>query len=336
MAVVLSLSIMPSLIACGGSEEPVYSEEFVYNETHHWKPQINGEGEPIEYAEHYNPKSGKGVGKCKCGYYFPYHNLVYEKTTIDGIEGYKVVDYDEDMSPNFYHVEVPKYHQEPEDSEPFPVIAIGEYALSNRSNYGKCDIKLESIKLNEGLLRLETGVFCYSNVEEIIIPNSVKGDLVYTVMYSSRLKRVVVGNGATRINGYVFTGCDLLEEVIFGNSVTEILPRNFIYVDEIKRVVLPASLVSIPETELLGNTNTYEAQFLLIQGNDVVYFMEITKEQHDALIITRKVRDEMGDVVNEEDKARTTYGFVEGWSGLSKVYYKGEWHYDQNGVPVPN
>ena len=62
MAVVLSLSIMPSLIACGDSEEPVYSEEFVYNETHHWKPQINGEGEPIEYAEHYNPQSGKTLG----------------------------------------------------------------------------------------------------------------------------------------------------------------------------------------------------------------------------------------------------------------------------------
>jgi hypothetical protein len=62
MSVILSLSITSSLTACGGSDEPIYSETYTYNETHHWKPQINGDGDPIEYAEHYNPQSGKTLG----------------------------------------------------------------------------------------------------------------------------------------------------------------------------------------------------------------------------------------------------------------------------------
>ena len=81
LVLILSLGITSTLVACDSSEEPSgpqYSEEYVYDETHHWKPQINGEGDPIEYGEHVNPKTGIGVGRCKCGYYFPCHNLVYE------------------------------------------------------------------------------------------------------------------------------------------------------------------------------------------------------------------------------------------------------------------
>ncbi len=340
LTTILALSVLPSLVACNPNEEPegpVYSEEFVFDETHHWKPQINGEGDPIEYGEHVNAKTGKNVGKCKCGYYFPCHNLVYEKVTIDEIEGYKVIDYDEDISPNFYHVEVPKYYQGENDTEALPVLAVGKYALSNRNApYGKCDVVLESIKLNEGIITLEEGAFCYSNIEEMIIPDSVKGDLIYTVMYCYNLKRAVVGNGVTSIYGYVFTGCTTLEELIIGNSVTEILPRNFIYVSTLKKVVLPASLVSIPETSLVGNTNEPEAQFVVFDGSNPDIFMYITEEELEALTIPMKERDEDGNFVNESDNQMTTYGFVRGWSGSSKIYFKDEWHYDSNGEPVPN
>lgn len=339
LTLILSISVLPSLVACNEDkpQEPVYAEEFTYNETHHWKPQINGTGDPIEYGEHVNAKTGKNVGKCKCGYYFPCHNLVYEKVTIDGIEGYKVIDYDEDISPNFYHVEVPKYYQNEDDVEPLPVISVGRYALSNRgSGYGKCNIVLESIKLNEGIITLEEGAFCYSNIEDMIIPDSVKGRLVYTVMYCQNLKRVVVGNGVTSIYGYVFTGCTSLEELIIGNSVEEILPRNFIYVSTLKKVVLPASLVSIPETSLVGNTKEPEAQFVVFDGANPDIFMYITKEELDNLTIPRKLRDEDGNFVNESDKEMTTYGYVYGWSGSSKIYFKDEWHYNSNGEPVPN
>ncbi len=343
LSIVVTLSVTVMITACSpddsGSTEPVYSNEYLFNETHHWRPQINGDGAPVDYGEHYNPKSGNLVGKCKCGYYFPCHNLMYRKVTIDGVVGYQVYDYDEDMSPNFYHVEIPKYYKGEEDSEPLPVISVADFALSSYNEngvIGRCDIKLESIKLNEGLLRIGDGAFCYSNIEEMIIPNSVKGNLVYTVMYCSGLKRVVVGNGVEKITSYVFTGCGVLEELVIGNSVTEITPRNFLDVKGLKKVVLPASLVSLPESSFKGNTGKLEPQFILFAHCAPDLFLNITTEELEALTIPRKLRDESGNFINEEDKAITKYGYVDGWSGSSKIYFKDEWHYDQNGDPVPN
>ncbi len=313
-------------------EKEEYETEYTFDETHHWFKSLENSGKKKDYAEHVNPKSGTSVGRCECGYYFPCHNLMYRKVTIDGVVGYEVYDYDEDMSPNFYHVEIPESYQG------LSVISVADFALSSYNEngvIGKCDIKLESIKLNEGLLRIGDGAFCYSNIEEMIIPNSVKGNLVYTVMYCSGLKRVVVGNGVEKITSYVFTGCSILEELVIGNSVTEITPRNFLYVKNLNKVVLPASLTSIPETSFEGNTGEPEPQFKLFADCAPDLFLNITSEELEALTIPRKLRDESGNIINEEDKAITKDRYVDGWSGSSKIYFKGEWHYDQNGDPVP-
>ena len=59
-----------SLTACilGGPTGPVYSEEYDYDEEHHWRPLLEGsETDPTytDYGEHVNKK-----GKCiKCNYY---------------------------------------------------------------------------------------------------------------------------------------------------------------------------------------------------------------------------------------------------------------------------
>ena len=349
LVLILSLRVLPTLVACGDTE-PAYSEEYVFNDTHHWKPQINGDGEPIEYEEHYNPKSDTAVGRCKCGYYFPCHNLVYEKTKVNGRTGYAVVDYDEDMSPNFYHVEIPKYHQEQGDSQPLPVLSVGEYALSNDNSNGKCDIRLESIKFNEGLINLGKGVISYSNIEEITIPNSVVGVLSYTFRGCTSLKKIVIGNGVTGIGGYTFQNVVNCHTVVFGNSITEIRPRTFRNCNELKTIVLPASLVSMPEGSIADNAVGCAPQTVIFPGSGRNIFFQITREELQERTIPVFQRDANGNLLDKDgniaheviykdgeyiQQSYTTYGLNANWYGLNTVYCLGEWEYDENNVPQP-
>ncbi len=364
LILILSISVLPTLIACNEPQEPegpIFSEEYLFDDEYHWRPQING-SEVQDYAKHYNP-AGQNAGKCKCGYYFPCINLVYEKKTINGVEGYEVVDYDEYMSPNFYHVEVPKYYQGEDDAEPLPVISIYQYALSNRAStatatYGKCDIKLQSVKLNEGLLKIGNGAFCYSNIKEITIPNSVKGTLVYTFMQCSQLERIVIGDGISGIGGYVFYGLPKCEEIILGNSITEIVPRSFIDCKALKSVVLPSSLVSIPEGSIKGNADGCDPQIhLFMNSGKPDIYLNITKEELEERTIPLFPRDKNGNLLNPDgsiahivkitydskgaisaytQQSRTTWGLAEGWQGSCKLYYLDEWHYNEKGQAVPN
>ncbi len=361
LTTILALSVLPSLVACNPNEEPegpVYSEEFVFDDTHHWKPQINGEGDPIEYGAHVNPKTGSSVGKCKCGYYFPCHNLVYNKITLNGVEGYELVDYDEDMSPQFYHVEVPKYYQGEDDDEALPVLSIAKYALSAAGSSGKCDVKLKSIKLNEGLLKINNYAFAYSDITEMYIPDSVTGDLRYTFVYCSLLEKVVVGNGVERICGYFFLYCSKVETLILGNSVREIQMRSFIGCSGLRTLVLPASLVSIPEgTHLMNQDAGWGVESDLLPGSDINVYFQITRDQLEERTIPLFPRDDDGNLLNPdgsiahkvnciynadgtifnfEQKSTSTYGLTQNWAGDNNVYCLDEWHYDSNGNPVPN
>ncbi len=341
LVLILSISVLPTLVACdeGEPEGPIYSESYVWDDEYHWRPQLNG-SEVLDYAKHYNP-GGDNTGRCKCGYYFPCVNLVFNKITLDGVVGYELVDYDEYMSPNFYHVEVPAYYQGENDESPLPVLSIANYALSNRAStatatYGKCEIKLKSVKLNEGLVRLGVGAFCYSNIAEIVVPNSVTYPLEYTFMYCSSLKRIVIGNGVKLIKSYTFCNSNLLEEVILGSSVEEILPRNFIGNGQLKRIVMPRSLISIPEGIFYNGNVAGVAQIRMFDNNPDIFF-EITAEEYEAITIEAKERDPAtGRPIPPYTDAYTHYGWVRGWDGISQKYFDGEWHYDENGTPVPN
>ena len=356
--IVLSFSIMISASGCmtlhiyqPESTQVEYETEYSYDDKHHWINQVDGD-EKIEYGEHYNQS-----GKCMCGYYFPCHNLVYQLTTIGGKTGYQVIDYDEDMAPQYLNVEVPKTYQSETDIEPISVISIADYALSNRgSGYGKCDVKLESIKLNEGLLEVGDGAFCHSNITEITIPNSVVGSLAYTFMQCSQLERIVIGDGITEIKGYVFHGLPKCEEVVLGSSIKEIKTRSFIDCKALKSVVIPASLVSIPESSHASNAEGCEPQVNLFMNSGAPdIYMNITEEELAELTLPLFPRDANGSLLNPDgtiahkvtsyydkegnlqysQETCTHYGLVTGWQGSSKIYFLGEWEYDKNNVPTP-
>ena len=323
----------------------------------------------VEASGHVNPQTGNGVGKCKnCDYYFPCHNLVYQKITIGGVKGYEVIDYDEDVLPNFYHVEVPKYYQGEDDAEPLPVISIGKYSFA-KSSSGKCQISLKSIKLNEGLLNIGDRAFASSDIEEITIPNSVVGDLHYTFMQCLSLKKIVVGNGITEIRGYTFYGIPVCETIILGNSVREIDMRTFIDCASLKTLVLPASLVSIPEDTYLTNQDTgWGVESTLLPGKNINVYFNITREELEERTIPLFPRDKDGNLLDKDGKILyeveciyktdangniemkdgkkvihnfeqyefSDYGLTVSWAGENAVYCLDEWHYDQNGNPVAN
>ena len=343
---ILSLSITFTATGCitlhiHQPEDETVEEEFEYafDQDYHWLIKA-GSDEQIDKTAHVNG-TGQNAGKCECGYYFPCHNLVYDKIVIDGVEGYEVVDYDEYMSPNYYHVEVPAYYQGEDDPEPLPVLSIANYALSNRASsatttFGKCGIKISSVKLNEQLVRVGVGAFCYTNLEEVSIPNSVTYPLEYTFMYCSKLKRIVIGDGVKLIKPYTFCESNLLEEVVLGASVEEILPRNFIGNHQLKRIVMPRSLISIPEGIFYDGNVAGVAQIRMFDNNPDIFF-EITPEEFEAITIEAKLRDPAtGRPIPPYTDEYTHYGWVRGWDGISQKYFAGEWHYDENGTPTPN
>ena len=346
----LSFGLMSTLVACHVTTDPTYSDEYVYNDTHHWRVQTNGKGDPTDYELHYNPQNK--AGRCKCGYYFPCHNLVFAPTTVNGVQGYAVVDYDEDMYPNYYHVEIPEYYQGEDDEEALPVIEIADSAFSTRSA-GKCDIKIESVKLHEGVLRVGDFAFAGSAITEIDVPDSVTGTLHYTFIGCIELLRVKIGNGVTKIDGYTFHNLSKVKEIILGNSVREIRTRSFLGCWQLESVILPASLESVPEgTEAPQNgTTTPLPQSLIFERNSTNIYFQITREELEARTIPLFGRDGDGNLLNPDGSIAhrvvnnngkytqlsfTTYGLNANWAGSNRVYCLGEWSFDSNGKPKAN
>ena len=348
LVIILISTLLSVLVACDDENivdnRPVYKEEFTYNETHHWREQINGTG-TYEYGVHREES-----GWCKvCKMYYECPNLRFEKVTAFGVTGYEVVEFNElDESEVFLNVEIPKYHQEEGDAEPLPVISIAHHVFncSKTTTASKIATSIQSIKLNEGLLSIGNHAFRGSSIKELIIPNSVigchrnynNGYGIYAVAYEcSDLERVVLGNSLISLAGSNFGYCSSLKEVTFGNSIKEIRSRNFFLVSGIKKAVIPASLISIPEESIYAASADYNQRLVgIFEGSSTTLFLEITEEQLNALIIPAKPRDNRGFFINKEDEKITTYGFSEGWDKGAKIYYVNEWHYNEKGQPVPN
>ena len=347
LTLILTLGVSLVFVGCdnGGEGEqprgPIYAEEFTYNETHHWRNQINGTG-TYEYGVHREES-----GWCKvCKMYYECPNLRYNKVKIRGVEGYEVVEYDELYeSEAILNVEIPKYHQEEGDAEPLPVISIKDNVFNCSENNHTISTSIQSIKLNEGLLSIGSYAFAGSSIKELIIPDSVFGNYraswynygITTVAYNcTELKKVVIGNGVTVLAGYNFLGCINLSDVTFGNSIKEIRPRNFYAVPTLDYLVIPESLVSIPEDSILVPTIGFYQRLVGIASCKAFYF-EISEAEYNARVIPAKKRDlATGAIIAPDSTALTTWGFSEGWDGEAQKYFKGEWHYNEKGEPVPN
>lgn len=322
------ISVFTLSIFSGCNEQPIYDSKYTYNDEYHYRKQLNGTGK-VDYAKHSNIS-----GKCRtCDYYFENYDLVYKKITLNGVVGWEVTDY-QAVFGAYAHVEIPKYycdhsHDEDEECELLPVLSIGESALQYKA--GVDEVCIESVKLNEGLKKIGTSAFAYTGLTELIIPDSVEGELRNLVMYSGSIKRVVIGNGVTVLRGYCFASCGSLEEVIIGESVHTMHHRNFYNAKSIKYLVIPKSLKFIPESSIKSGEAGYVTLQDFIEGcNPPLYLMFDETEYNDLL------RDPLPRRASDNYQTATSKdGWCYGWSGRSKVYFAGEWKYNANGEPEP-
>ncbi|MBE5743787.1 MAG: leucine-rich repeat domain-containing protein [Clostridiales bacterium] len=301
--------------ACGGGEDvsPEYSETYTFNENMHWRNQLNGNGR-TDVGSHVNDS-----GKCKvCNYYYDASEfLSFVKVSYNGETYYAVNKFEGEKRGAYKHIEIPAYHQKLGDTAPIPVIAINAYIFSPTKNLGI--EKIYSIKLNEGLKFIGNGAFSNTMLKEAVIPNSVTGGIngiggvtfdeegnqvgvgkfqywpsstagLYNVFGGcSSLKRVVIGNGLHKIEGYLFSSCSQLEEVILGEGINKIAQRAFYECKSLKQIVLPASLVSIPEGSIYTSAaDEYQALTRIFEYTNDIY-LNITKEEYKKLVI-RKVK----------------------------------------------
>jgi hypothetical protein len=203
----LSLITLFSLVACAGGEEggddadngkPRYEAEYTFDETHHWREQINGYGK-TDYEEHENDQ-----GRCECGLYYDCtHMLDFQKVKLGDVEGYMVTGYkDEDyFGANLYlHYDVPTHYQGEDDEEPLPVISLGPGAFSvgtvNAVNYN--DVPIFSVRLHEGLLEIQDWCFKGSEITELIIPDGVSKICDYA-FYEIRMKSLTMPDSVEKI-----------------------------------------------------------------------------------------------------------------------------------------
>ena len=127
ISLILTFSLSSVLIACEPDDEgvePIYSTEYLFNETHHWLPSTNT-SDVKNKEEHAN-----NSGKCAvCDYYWDCPNLMYQKVYKNNVLGYEVYGYDDYINPQYLNVKIPDSYQGEDDSEPLPVISIAPYAF---------------------------------------------------------------------------------------------------------------------------------------------------------------------------------------------------------------
>ncbi len=186
----------------------------------------------------------------------------------------------------------------------------------------------------------------------------------------TQLESVTIGSGIETLGGYAFYGCSNLKKIKFvtedtdgdgvaDKGVKEIRQRAFGQNDgfaidptqpesKAGRIVLPETLISVPESAIDTPNVNKKVRLFKMFSPEPIYFLNITKEQREALEIPALMRDEdTGELILDENGNKlyvngeivtnlapnglTNYGYTDGWCGNAIIYYKGEWYYDEDG-----
>ena len=226
LALILSISVF-SLVGCAPENEPEYAEVYSYDDSYHWRAQLNGDGY-AEYEAHVNEK-----GRCKCGKYYECKELLYSNNG-----GYLTClgDGDKGTFLTYKHIEVPSYATY--EGKTYPVVAIERQAFD-------CEL-IESVKLNEGLLKIGGEAFARTTkLKELIVPDSVTSYGTSMMWQAMGLEKFVFGNGCKKVPGYMFYNCSNLKEVIINQGCEEIGVVAFTNNDKLPYVVIPQSVTLI-------------------------------------------------------------------------------------------
>jgi uncharacterized repeat protein (TIGR02543 family) len=181
-------------------------------------------------------------------------------------------------------------------------------------------VSLENIILPNGLLSLPNRIFSgCTSLKTIILPNNLIQIGTWVFSNCSSLKEIEIPSTVRTIGEYAFYGCRGLETINLPNGLDAIENNTFYNCTSLTNFELPSTLKRI--------------------GNQAFYACGLKKIVISTNIISIGENAFMGcyylqiftDAVSKPD------GWLYYWSGPSRVYWLGEWHYDiTTGEPVPN
>ncbi len=357
----------------GDENEPKYSSVYEFNDTHHWKTLESGEGEPIdEYGEHiYDSGKCKYCNfYYDVSEFFEFIKVGHVTPGQNNYEwAYKVNRFYGDRPDSPVHIKIPTTY----NGEKVISIASYLFNINgepenyyNQSESGsvtspisgnKLNVPIESIIIPEGIIFIGRSAFNGTRIKELVIPDSVVGgygekignlptpekanynvENYYWPLRNicgdcTQLERVVLGEGVTHLGGYAFSLCKKLNYIKFGSKLEAIAMRAFYECTELKTVVIPKSLVYLPEGDVpspaVENKKVSITQYFKYASN---IYLEITEEELKSLEKPKYQRDSNGNVI--EDGIDRNPGYCEGWSAMAKLHFVGEWYYDDYGNPV--
>ena len=174
----------------------------------------------------------------------------------------------------------------PDYIDGYPIVSIGTVFAENTSiqsvvlndfikeleknAFCRCSM-LQSIELNDNLLRI--GDYCFSRtaLKSIVIPNSVVEIGISAFEYCSNMSNIVIGTGVKTIgeNSFIYTGlkevvipdgvttmpdfyCSSIQSIVIGKGITEIGAYTFYLCHELETVVFNGNIIKIGESAFRG------------------------------------------------------------------------------------
>ena len=101
------------------------------------------------------------------------------------------------------------------------------------------------VVIPEGTTEIADGQYKHSQIEELILPSTLKKIGKDAFAYSYELKRVTVPNSCTSIGARAFSDCTALEYLDLGTGVKTIGSYAFYYCNKLKEVTIPDSVTKI-------------------------------------------------------------------------------------------
>ncbi len=328
LALITALSLT-ALVGCGPEKvDPVYAETYTQGVDEegkfvHYRELLEGSEEDAQYLDYARCSNKKG--RCSVCYryyectalvytlneegtglvcygaadptnYMPDSNLLYPDSGGD----FNVSSFD---SGGWLHVEIPKTAVY--NGETYPVLELAQHAFAFD--------QIQSIKLNEGLLKI--GRECFkeiSGIKEVIIPQSVD-HVAYGGSFfwgCTNLEYVDIG-GISIIPNYCFYNCRNLKNVKTSSNLKRIGFSAFNACTNLEYIILPSGfqeMNSDPRYNGINNDNVYDPFGGVPLGRFAIY-CDLT------------------------EIPRGNYSTGEWNSTGHKVYLRGQWEYDANGVP---
>lgn len=99
--------------------------------------------------------------------------------------------------------------------------------------------------LPEGVTTIHFGAFRKSNIESLVIPNSVTTIQEHSFELCHKLRSISLGSGITTIEKYTFRNCKGLKTIVIPNNITSIGDSAFAECDGLESVTLSNKLTQI-------------------------------------------------------------------------------------------